>query len=77
MACQLGIVRKNGVIAHHTVVRQMDIGHQPVVVTDPGNACVAGRADVEGAKLTDRIAITNDQFARFAGVFFILRHSTQ
>jgi hypothetical protein len=65
------------VIANATVVCQVNIGHDPIVVAQLGYACIAWRANVEGAKLANGIAIANDQLARLAGVFLVLRHCAQ
>ena len=76
MPRQLRTVGKNSVVAHPAIVRQMDIGHDPVVVAQLGDTCVARRANVERTKLADGIALANDQLTGLAGIFFILRHCT-
>ena len=69
---QLGAVGKDGVIAHMTVMCQMHVGHDPVVIAQLGHARIAGRANVKSAKLTDGVAVANYQLARLAAVFFVL-----
>ena len=76
MTRQLRTVGKNSVIAHLAIVRQMDLGHDPVVVAQLGDTCVARGSNVERAKLADGVALANDQLAGLAGIFFILRHCT-
>ena len=72
MAGQLGVVGKYGVIADLAVVRQVHIGHDPVVVTDTGDAYITWRPDIEGAKLADGVALADDQLTRLALIFFVL-----
>jgi hypothetical protein len=59
MPSQLGIVGKDGVTADLAIVRQMHIGHDPVVIAQTGHPCIAGRTDIKGAKLSDGIAVSN------------------
>ena len=75
MASQLGVVGKNGVVTNLTVVSQMNIGHDPVVISYRGHALIAGRSNIESTKLSNDIAVPNDQFTGFARIFFILRNS--
>ena len=74
MAGELAIVGKYGVIANHAVVREVDIGHDPVVVADAGDGTATGRADIEGAKLADGVVVAHDELAGFPRVLFILRN---
>ena len=46
-------------------------------MADLGDAGIAWRADIEGAKLADRVAVADDQLAGLARVFFILRDGTE
>ena len=77
MSGQLGTVGKDGVIANVTIVCQMNVGHDPIVIAQRRYACIARRAYIEGAKLSNGVAIANDQLARLAGVFFVLGHCAQ
>ena len=77
VACQLRVIRKDRVIADHAVVRQMHISHEPVIASHTRHTRVARRTDVEGTKLSDDVSVTNDQFARFTRVFFVLRNGPQ
>ena len=75
MAGELGIVGKDRVIPHHAVMREVNVSHDPVVVTHAGDASIAGRANVESAKLTDVVSITNHQLTGLTRVLFVLRNS--
>ena len=77
MASQLRVVRENRVVADLAVVREVHIGHDPVVIAQTRHAYVAGRTDIEGAKLAYGVALANHQLTGFAGVFFVLRNRTQ
>ena len=55
-------------------MRNVDVGHDPVVIAHACHACIAGAADVQGAKLADGVAVTNVQLARLTRVFFVLRN---
>ena len=50
-------IGQNAVVAHHTVMGHMHIGHQQVVVSDNGLAA-GGGATVDGAALTDAVIVT-------------------
>lgn len=76
MARQRGIVGHDGVVADLTVVGDVDIGHDPIVVTQAGHATVLYRAGVESAVFADRVVVANFQAGRFAGVFLVLRFTT-
>jgi len=65
------------VIAHHAVVCQVHVRHDPVVIAHLGHARVAGGTNIEGTKLADGVAVANDQLTRFARVLLVLRNRTQ
>ena len=77
MACELGTVGKNSVIANLAIMCQVHISHDPVVISELGDAGVARRANVEGAKLSDGVAIANDQLARLTCIFLVLGDCAQ
>jgi hypothetical protein len=77
MPRQRGIVGKDGVVPDHAVVRQMDIGHDPVVVAQYGLAKVTRGANVEGAELADGVAVTDVELAGLACILLVLRNGTQ
>ncbi len=72
MAGQSGVVGQDGLVAHLAIVRNVDVGHHPVVVTDARDALVLRGAGVEGAKLADGVAVADHQARWFASVFFVL-----
>ena len=77
MTSLLRAVGKDSVVAHHAVMCQMHVSHDPVVVTNLGHARVSRRADIEGAKLTNGVAVTNDQLTGLARIFLVLRNRPQ
>src|SRR5690606_19267195 len=60
-------------IADQAVVGDMAIGHDPVVVADPGNAAALHRAAVDGAELPDDVAVADLEQGRLALVLLVLR----
>lgn len=73
MAGQCGVIGKNNVIAHHAIVRDVHVGHDPVVVADAGNATFLGGTPINGAEFAKGIAVANFQFRWLAAVLFVLR----
>ena len=73
VTCQVGGVGEDGVVAHHAVMRDVDIGHDPVVVTDPGGAAVLHGAPVDGDALADGVAVADLEGGVLAGVLLVLR----
>src|SRR5450830_10021 len=69
----LGIVREDCVAAHHAVVRQVDVGRNPVVVAQLRHALVLHRAQVEGAEFAHRVAVAHFQAGRLAVPLLVLR----
>ncbi len=72
MATQGGGIGHDHVVPQLTVVGDMSVGHQQVVVADAGGRCILQRAAVDGGEFADHVAITNLQPGLFAGVLFIL-----
>ncbi len=54
----------------------MNVGHDPVVITQPGNALILRRAAIDSDKFTNGIAITYLQAGRLAAVLLVLGSST-
>ncbi len=73
MAGQGSVVGKNSVAAHHAVVRQMHISHNPVVIADAGFAQAGNGAGVEGGEFADGVAVADNQAGGLVAVFFVLR----
>jgi uncharacterized protein (DUF2336 family) len=72
MAGELGVVGEDGTVADLAIMRQMHIGHDPVVVAQASDAGILRGAAIEGAELPDRVA-SPISVGRFAGVFLVLR----
>ena len=53
------VVGEDGVVADLAVVRDVHVGHDPVVVADARDARVLRGAAVEGAELADRVAVAD------------------
>ena len=51
----------------------MYVGHDPVITANTRHTTVLHCAQVEGAKFTDHVAITDLQQSRFASVLLVLR----
>src|SRR5471032_1662390 len=73
VAGQLRVVREDRVAADLAVVRQVDVGRDPVVVAEPRHADVLHGAGVEGAEFADRVAVADFQTGRLAVPFLVLR----
>ena len=74
---QLRVVGEDGVAANLTIVGQMHVSHDPVVVADTRHARIRGRSYVERAEFADRVAVPQNQLTRFTRVFFVLRDRAQ
>ena len=71
------VVGNGGVVANDAVMREVDVGHDPVVVAEDGGADVLHGAPVEGGVFADGVVVADLQGGRFAAVFFVLRRSAQ
>ncbi len=74
MPTQGGVVRQGRVVVDLTVVGNMAVGHDPVLVSDARDTAGGLHAQVDGAELADGIAGTNDQFRGLTRVLLVLRH---
>ena len=72
VAGQRGVVGHGRVVAHHAVVRDVGVGHDPVVVADAGDGLVLHRADVKvpNSRMVLRSPITSS--AGLARVLLVL-----
>src|SRR3989338_1658806 len=77
MATQSRPVRHDGVAADLAIMCHMHIGHDPVVVTDAGDANILSGAGVERAKFADRVVVAYLQARRLPGIFLVLRDGSQ
>ncbi len=73
MAGDLGVVCEYCVVADDTIVRDMRVRHQPVVVADARDARILHRASIDRAVLANRIAFADLERRSLASVFFVLR----
>ena len=60
-------------VADDAVVRDVHVGHDPVVVADARRAAAFAGAAVQRDELADQVAIADDQLALFAAEFLVLR----
>src|SRR5690606_32853537 len=75
MAGKLNTVGHDGVAAYLTIVGNMHISHNPVVVAHAGNANILGCARADRDIFTNGIAVADFQACRLALVFFVLRNA--
>src|SRR5688572_28793532 len=68
-----GVVREDRVVAHDTVVRDVTVGHDPVVAADRRHAGILDRAAIQRAVLADRVAVADDELRALAVVLLVLR----
>jgi len=74
MTSERGIVGENSVTADAAIMGDMDIGHDPVVISNPGDATTCCRTTVDGTELPDSIAVTDFQDGfRLTVEFLVLR----
>ncbi len=59
MACQRRVVGHGDVVANLTIVGDVNISHDPVLVSNAGHTTAELRAAIDRAVLPDRIAIAN------------------
>ena len=62
---QLRVIGEDGVVAHLTIVRQMHICHDPIVIPHAGDTDILRGTQIKSAKLADYIVVTNFQSGRF------------
>src|SRR5437773_117320 len=65
-------IGEDRVVADLAVVRDMHVGHYPVVASDARDARVLRGAAAESAVLADGVAVADLECGRFAGVFLVL-----
>jgi hypothetical protein len=77
MSGQLRVVGENGVITYLAIMREMHVGHYPVVITYTGNADILCGSQIESAELAYGIVIADLQASRFVCIFFVLWYLAQ
>ena len=73
VAGELACVGEDGVVADLAVVREVHVGHDPVVVADARDAGVLRRAAVDGDVLADGVAVADLDRGGLARVLLVLR----
>src|SRR5262245_62404431 len=73
VACQRRGVRQNDMISQDTVVRNVAVSHDKIVVANDGASAALRRAAMYGDILAKDVVVSNDEFSRFAFVLQVLR----
>ena len=74
MPSQSCVISKNSVVSDLTVMRQMHIGHNPVIVPNTRYASILRGAYIEGTEFTNGVVITNFKTRRLTSIFLVLRN---
>ena len=72
MAGERDCVGEDGIATDQAIMRDMDIGHEPVAVTDAGKRSTAFGAAVDGDEFADGIAIAHAGLRGLAFIFLVL-----
>jgi hypothetical protein len=64
-------------VPHPAIMRQMHVGHDPIVVAQPRYTGVLHGSAIKRAKFAYRVAVTDFEARRLAGVFLVLGFGTQ
>src|SRR5690606_20155410 len=75
VAAQLHRVGDDRVVANMAIVRNVHVGHDPVVIAQRGDAAILHGAGIEGSEFAHRIAVADHQARGLAGIFLVLRHA--
>ena len=73
MTGQGAIIDQHRIIADHTIVTDMNIGHQQIVITDGGLGPVLDRTPVDGDIFANSIVIADDEASGLITIFQIWR----
>jgi hypothetical protein len=77
MPGQLRAIGEYGVIAHLTIMRDMNICHDPVVIAETRDADILHRTNIKGTTFANGVVISYFQSGRFVSIFFVLRNFAQ
>src|SRR3569833_2603097 len=77
MSSERCAVGKHRHAANQAIVRHVRVGHEQIVTANPGNTFVVRGAPIDGAALTEYIAIADIQPRRLPRVFLVLRGITE
>src|SRR5210317_1212870 len=72
VACQRSVIGHNRFVADHTIMRDVHVGHDPVVIPDNRVTCILRCATTESTELANRVAVANDQACRLPSVLLVL-----
>merc|ERR1711941_124346 len=72
MTCQVRVVSQHTVITHNTVMRNVDIDHQQVVIAHFGQPFILNGTAMKRTGFSDHIIITDNQACGFSSVLFVL-----
>jgi hypothetical protein len=72
VTCKLRVVGEGRAISNLTIVRNMHIRHDPVVVAQAGNAYILRSSQIEGTEFANCVSIPYLKARRLAGVFLVL-----
>jgi len=61
------------IVADNTVMRDVAIGHHPIIVANDGLTSILDRTATYSTKLADRVSIANGQARWLISVFLVLR----
>src|SRR3569833_198874 len=73
MSSERCAVGKHRHAANQAIVRHVRVGHEQIVTANPGNTFVVRGAPIDGAALTEYVAIADLQPRRLPRVFLVLR----
>ena len=73
MACQRRVICHDDVVTEDTIVRDVDTGHDPVVVADYGFTATRSGSPADRAELPDGVVFTDDEFRVCTVVLLVLR----
>ena len=73
VTCETGTIGKYRVVTNDTVMRDMHISHQEIIITDTGNAITNTAAPVQSTVLANYVTFTNFQPGVFSLVPRVLR----
>jgi hypothetical protein len=76
MACQIGRINHDNIISQLTIVGNMAVGHDEVIISDDGHTYIGSGTPVYGNKFSNCIIVSNDDPLFFSFKFQILRNGT-
>ena len=64
MPCQGSTVSQDGLVMHKTIMGNMRVCHEQVIVTDPCNIGATWRTTMQGDIFTNSISVTDNKLCR-------------